>query len=158
MYTQKYCIVHFLEAVEKGAQFSMSAWPLHVTLADVFAVPIPIAELNKELTQVLSSGTSADTVAIKEAELSTTPVVLLERTHSLLSLHDKIIKLLKESGAQFNMPDFVEEGFLPHCTIQGTQKLPIGSEVNINSAALVDMFPGKDWKQRKVLEVFKIPS
>jgi len=37
-FTQKYTIIQLFKDIPEGTQFSASNWPLHVTIADTFAI------------------------------------------------------------------------------------------------------------------------
>lgn len=153
-YSQKYTLVHFTPPVQPGTSFHMSDWPVHVTLADVFAVDRRGVALDQKVADLLVDTQPVETTAHKDDVLGTTPVVLLDKTTSLVMLHMAIVTLLERNGATFNTPEFTKDGFLPHSTIQKSGRLHIGDTVTIDSVSLVDMFPGGDWKQRHVLATF----
>ena len=155
-YSQKYALVHFISPVSDGTIFDMSKWPLHATLVDVFAIDRERSDLNSKIASLIHEIHPVDTVAKNNTVLGTTPVVLLDKTPALLELHMSLVALLESNGAVFNTPEFNNEGFLPHCTIQKSGTLHEGDGVKIDSISLVDMFPDNDWKQRRVLSTFKI--
>lgn len=155
-YSQKYTLTHFTSPTEDGLQFPMSAWPLHITLADTFAIDRQTTDIDAKLTALLSQIDAASTRAAENATLGTTPVVLLEKTPSLLVLHLGIISLLEENGAIFNHPEFTKAGFLPHSTVQKDTRLYAGNHIVIDSISLVDMFPNGDWQQRKIITTFAL--
>ena len=157
-YSQKYCLVCFVEPMAVGSGFTMSEWPLHVTLADVFAVDLAGTQIEAKLAAIMAEQTPIIVTADKESTLGNIPVVLIQRSVELVALHNKVMGLLEQNGAMFNRPGFTREGFLPHCTIQKTGCLNTGQELIINSLALVDMFPRGDWQHRKVIRVFATRS
>lgn len=157
-YSQKYCLVSFIQPVSIGAEFNMNDWPLHITLVDVFAIERDNTSIESKISKLLSSQPPVDTRASEEATLGTTEVVLLEKAESLINLHIHLVDLLKENGAIFNSPEFTREGFLPHCTIQKTERLHARDEVTIDAIALVDMFPNGQWQQRKVINSFVLQT
>jgi hypothetical protein len=157
-YSQKYCLVSFIQPINSGAEFNMTDWPLHVTLVDVFAIDRESTNIESELAELLSNQPSVDTFASKESILGTAEVVLLEKTGELINLHTNLIDLLEKNGAIFNSPEFTREGFLPHSTIQKTGKIHVGDKVAINTITFVDMFPNGDWRQRRILNIFKLQS
>ncbi|RZM24228.1 MAG: hypothetical protein EOO88_23535 [Pedobacter sp.] len=156
IYSQKYCLVHFIKPLEIGVQFDMSEWPLHTTLADVFAIDRQGADFERLLASKLMGYLPVRTVAAADSILGTTRVVLLDKTKELLNLHGDVITLLEQNGAVFNTPEFNKEGFIPHSTIQNSERLDIGQKVIIDSHSLIDMFPDGDWQQRKVLFTFNL--
>jgi hypothetical protein len=155
-YTQKYCLVSFISPADAGVSFSMLDWPLHITLADVFAVDCEGTGIVARLAKLLAEQSSVMTRATDDVVLGETNVVLVERNNHLTALHYRVVDLLEANSAQFNTPAFIREGFLPHCTIQKAGRLHNGQEALINTIALVDMFPDQNWQQRKVLNVFRL--
>lgn len=134
----------------------MNAWPLHVTLADVFTIECSANDIDNKLAELLSKTIPVTTQPLNEATLGTTPVILLEKNVQLIALHEKIIDYLETNGAVFSTPEFNREGFLPHCTIQPSAQIAKNRPITIDSVSLVDMFPNEDWQQRKVLATFKL--
>lgn len=117
-YSQKYTLVHFLTPLQDGAEFHMTDWPLHITLADVFAIDRHATNIDTKLTALASRTQAVKAVVVDDSVLGTTPIVLLAKTAPLQQLHSNIVALLEESGAVFNNPEFTKDGFLPHSTIQ----------------------------------------
>lgn len=158
-YSQKYTVVHFLNPLSEGQEFSMDNWPLHTTLADVFAI-----DLNDKLYVDLQSFASFRkpvlAYAIDDAKLGSIDneinVTLLEKTPDLQNLHDKLVDLLTKNGAVFNSPQFTHDGFLPHCTIQNGSRIKNGNEVKVQQFSIVDMFVSNDWRQRRVIKNFSL--
>ncbi len=134
----------------------MIDWPLHVTLADVFAVDRNATGIDAKLEEMLLSRSSVTVKVLREADLGTTGVVLVEKSNRIIKLHKSIIDLLQANGAMFNSPEFTRGGFLPHSTVQNSGRLYMGDRLNIDSVTLIDMFPNEDWRQRKVLNTFKL--
>lgn len=136
----------------------MTGWPLHITLADVFAIDGEVKGVDGKLEKLLSQQARLSVTAKEQTVLGTTPVVLIEKNDALVNLHSQIIDLLKSSGAVFNNPEFTRDGFLPHSTIQQSGRLQAGDVIVISEIALIDMFPNDDWQQRKVLSIYKLGS
>ena len=156
-YSQKYTIVAFLEPVESDKTFTMSTWPLHITLADVFAFDLNKTTLNS-LAKLLLHQQSISITAGKETMLGKTNVVLIRKTKALIEIHSHIIKLLESNGASFNNAEFTRSGFKPHVTIQQANQLYTGDKRTITTVSLIDMFPDNDWQKRRVLQNFTLES
>jgi hypothetical protein len=62
---------------------------------------------------------------------------------------------LEKHGAVFNVPEFTRDGFIAHITKQAGSTLKARDEVTISGVSLLDLFPNKDWQQRKVLRHFR---
>ncbi len=153
-FTQKYTLAHIIKNLPDGYEFSMEDWPLHVTLADVFAIRGNPQDLLKLLDSKLSSLKPIKSQVIGEDWLgieNKVHVMLINKTDTLQSLHEAIIDVLEEFKATFNTPQFMHEGFKPHSTVKDNKQLRVGEEVNINSVTLIDMFPNNNPCQRKAL-------
>jgi hypothetical protein len=48
-FTQKYTIVQLLEARNKGDEYASSDWPLHMTIAGIFAIDLAASGLLEKL-------------------------------------------------------------------------------------------------------------
>ena len=156
MYSQKYVLVHFFTPLQDGTEFHMDNWPLHITLADTFAIDRIATDIDKKLSELVSKSQTIIVSAIDDSTLGTTQVVLIEKTRKLQQLHNDIVSLLEANGATFNHPEFTKDGFLPHGTVQKNSRLQMGDEVAVDSISLIDMFPNNDWQHRKVLATFNL--
>jgi len=151
VYSQKYTLVQFFSPVEQDDIFDMHEWPLHITIADTFAVD-DIRSLSSDIAKYINTQPVARTKIINESTLGETPVWLLENTEDLQDFHNSIITILHKHHATFNHPEFTGEGFVPHITKNNSADMKIGDKILVNIVSLVDMFPEKDWKKRKVLQ------
>ncbi len=158
-FTQKYCLVAFLEPVSDGAEFHYSSWPLHVTLADVFSVPLGKDELIALLDTVAPKLKAVTVTARDDTFLGSEKqvrVTLLEKNEDIAALHLQIVKELEKADAVFNDPQFTHDGFLPHVTVQHHARIHKNDLVSIKTVSLLDMFPGGDPHQRKVLKTWNL--
>ena len=158
-FTQKYTIIQLFKDIPEGTQFSASNWPLHVTIADTFAIDWDVPTMVEKLTQLLSSRTSATSVVENDrffGDQRQVRVALLKKTDDLVKLHQDVIKVLERGGWKPNDPQFAKEGFLPHSTVQKHTRLNKGDEVIFNALTIIDMFPGENPYQRRVLKTIKI--
>lgn len=158
-FTQKYTIIQLFKDIPEGTQFSASNWPLHVTIADTFAINWDVPTMVEKLTQLLSSRTSATSVVENDrffGDQRQVRVALLKKTDDLVKLHQDVIKVLERGGWKPNDPQFAKEGFLPHSTVQKHTRLNKGDEVIFNALTIIDMFPGENPYQRRVIKTIKI--
>ena len=158
-FTQKYTIIQLFKDISEGTQFSASNWPLHVTIADTFAIDWDVPTMVEKLTQLLSSRTSATSVVENDrffGDQRQVRVALLKKTDDLVKLHQDVIKVLERGGWKPNDPQFAKEGFLPHSTVQKHTRLNKGDEVIFNALTIIDMFPGENPYQRRVIKTIKI--
>lgn len=161
-YTQKWTLAALFDPLDDGTQYHMSEWPLHTTLADVFAVDFTRTPLLQELEILIANIPSLTVRPLRNAQLgdpdSPVDVTLLEPTSELTSLHTNIIDLLEKHGAIFNTPEYTRKGFLPHVTVRSKQFLKPDTELHIKSISLIDLFPNGDWRQRKVVRTFTLQA
>lgn len=154
VFTQKYTIVCFVDALPLNYDFSMDSWPPHVTLADVFAIDTEPLRLIEHLDKRLDSHSMLNAKTISEewfGEKKTIRVGLIEKTNDLLGLHEEILNVLERHGVVFNNPEYTHQGFLPHITIEADTVFEPGTIIKFDSISLVDMFPDEDPYHRKVL-------
>lgn len=160
-FSQKYTIIQLLESVPEGACFSAGGWPLHVTIADTFAINWDETTLIERLTEFLSSRVPARSVVGEDrffGAQNQVQVALLERTNDLVELHCALVEMLEQGGWKPNDPQFAKEGFLPHSTVQSHARLDKGEEVVFDALTIIDMFPDEDPYQRRVVRTISLDS
>ena len=153
VYSQKYTIVQFFQQIDEGETFAMADWPLHTTLADVFAINIT-DELMSNVQRYINTQPMAKTYIKSEATLGTTNVWLLENTTELQNIHTTLVGILNKHGVIFNNPEFTASGYIPHITKQAHASMNLGDAVIVNTWSLVDMFPDGNWQNRTVTKHF----
>lgn len=157
-FTQKYTIVCFLNPNNIPIEFSASDWPLHATILDTFKTDWSVDDLLQAIKQAVANTTPFNITPIEGAMLGPdkdVPVKLLEQDAHILDLHSTLLDLTKPGSFVFNTPEFVGEGFLPHVTDRLDGQVDIGKTYTFASVSLVDMFPGGDPYQRKVIETIQ---
>jgi 2'-5' RNA ligase len=153
-YTQKWAIVALLENVHVGMEFAPADWPLHVTLADVFATNYS----GKQLAEVLEHFVQNNHELSVQVEGETSfgpaenrvPVLLLQKTDKLQDLHDSLLDALEDAAVVFNDPQYMRDGFVPHVSRGVAAGLKVGDVCTVNNIALVDMFPSSNADRRKI--------
>jgi 2'-5' RNA ligase len=157
--SQKYAIIQLLEDMPEKTQFSSYSWPLHVTIVDTFAIGWDVSTMLKHLEKPLASHAQAASLAEGDEFFGSgkhTQVVLLRKTDDLIKLHYDVLEMLEKGGLELNDPQFARDGFLPHSTVQRYARLNRGDEVVFNALTIIDMFPGEDPYQRKILKTIKV--
>lgn len=115
----------------------------------------------EKLTKLLSVHAPATSVVEEDrffGDQGQVQVALLKKTDSLMELHYDVIELLEQGGWKPNDPQFVRDGFLPHSTVQKHARLNKGDEVTFNALTIIDMFPGGDPYQRKVVKTISMAA
>lgn len=158
-FTQKYTIICLLEDIDEGFEFPSNSWPLHTTLVDTFAIEWDKEALESKFEEIANISKSVTTKATKEAYFGPAQnihVVLIEKTDDLVAMHYNVVNSLKQGGVKFNDPQYNEEGFLPHSTVQAHARIKPNATVKCENLALIDMFPNEDPYQRRVLKIVKL--
>lgn len=156
---QKYVLIKLLEKVEEGTEFPATNWPLHVTLASNFVVDWENTNLFDKLSALLADCKPVEAIVGDDEHFGAQKqihVTLLEMNQELASLHNDIIALLKSVGAVFDEPQYLEEGFRAHATVQPHARLHKADRIIIDELTIVDMFPHNDISRRKLLKTIKL--
>ncbi len=151
--------MQFFEDIKEGEEYPMANWPLHTTVADIFAVDLMGTHFIEHL-EILLKDVPPITTTVGDDNYfgpnADVHVALIKNTPDLQILHDGIVSLLELSGAKFNNPEFIHKGFLPHSTVQKHGRMNKDDTVTFDALSIIDMFPGGDWQQRKVLKTIKL--
>lgn len=151
---QKYVLVKLLEEVSEGTEFSMQDWPMHVTISPRFAVDWKATNLYHNLSELLAAQQPITTTAGQDEYFGANGqvhVTLLAMTPALQALHNQVLQVLSQAGAVFDEIQYTGKNYRAHVTVQKRGRVHKGDEVTINNLTIVDMFPGQDIKQRKIL-------
>ena len=157
-FTQKYAIISPIDEVREGQSFRSTAWPLHVTIADTFAISCIDDYLLNEF-HAIPKRPAIKVVADSETyfgENEDVRVMLLKNSEALLQFHREIIQKLESLGAIFNNPEYNKDGFKAHITQQIGNTIAPGTRLELEYLAIIDMFPNKDPYQRKVMKIINI--
>lgn len=152
-FTQKWAIISLLEDVEEGAEFYYTDFPLHVTLAGVFAVDKDGKQLANELANLLDRQHPIEIEAEEKAMFGPNKdiaVMKVKKNPELMSLYRLIYQWLEHAGARYNSPEYQGKGYLPHSTFQKTGSLSKGERRILTSVCLVDLYPHNDGYKRKI--------
>ena len=158
-FTQKYTIVQFFDDIDEGYEYSSDSWPLHSTIVDTFAIDWSVDEMASRLKDALKNHATADSVAEDDrffGDQGQVQVVLLNRSDSLVELHQDVLTALEDGELKLNDPQFARDGFLPHATVQKHARLNKGDRVQFTALSIVDMFPDEDPYKRKVLRTITV--
>lgn len=159
LFTQKWAIVSLFDSVDEGTVFHYTDFPLHLTLAGVFAINKTGQELVQELTQLLHQQGSFPIKATRNDLFGpdkNIAVTRIEENPNIIALHRLIHSWLTDSGAAYNSPQYQGEGFLPHSTFQKSGRLAKDQEKLITSVSLIDLYPNKDGYQRKIAKTIPL--
>lgn len=158
-YSQKYCLVQFLDTLPVGYEFTRTDWPLHCTLAGVFAWDWN-EQTRDELQALIATRTPFRSVVTEPewfGEAKDVAVMLVRPTPELSTLHETIADFITQHDGIFNQPAYLYDQFRPHVTRIGENPVS-GTEVNFHKLSLIDMFPGGDHTRRRVIAEFPLGS
>jgi 2'-5' RNA ligase len=156
---QKWAIIAPLESIEEGAEFLPSEFPLHITLAGVFAINTTGNVLSGKLLELLARQTAIQAFTDTGDFFGPNKdvyVMKLRKTPKLMSLYNKIHDKLNQLGATFNEPQYEADGYIPHSTVQRNARLSPNQIVSVNTVAIVDLFPNGDGHKRKIFKIITL--
>lgn len=160
-FTQKWCLVNFLEPVAVDTQFSCKNWPPHITIADTFAIDITPEMLHAKLLPLVSGIKSFTLTADKDAywgDNAEIHVMTMNMSSDIVDLHKLIFESLKSNGAVFNDEQFQNDGYIAHTTLHDNHSIDASENYAINAICLINMFPQGDALQRKVMWTITLPA
>jgi len=155
-----YVTVVFVEPLAAGTEFLQSAWPLHVTLVR-FDSAVPVQELAAVLGAAVEGREAFTAVVGRDARFGrngSVPVSLVDPDTGLVDLHEALLYgLLHELGEQIRLPgpNHTRANYRPHVTHR-ERRLHPGDTVRVRQVALVDMFPDRDRRFRRVLATWTL--
>lgn len=158
-FKQKWAIISLLEDAKEGSEFYYTDFPLHVTLAGVFAVDKNGQQLVNELADVLRSQQAVEIEADEKVMFgpkNDIAVMKIKRSPDLLNLYRLVYDRLESLGARYNSPEYEQNGYLPHSTLQKRGSLVEGQKRMLKSVSLVDLFPNNDGYQRKIFKTIEL--
>lgn len=147
-----------LQPLTVGDGFSLSDWPLHVTVAPTFVVAVDLAVVVAAITPVL-----APQPALRErvgqdegfGRSGKIEVSVVVPSRQLADLHTRLLAALTDIGAVFDDPEFIGNGYRAHVTKTRAAQASPGDVLTLAQAAIVDMEPEGDGRLRRV--VWAIP-
>lgn len=158
-YTQKYTLIMPLEPLAAGIEYASTNWPLHITLADTFAIDWGKDGLREQLANLLISRQPVRAVASHDEWFGAqhhTQVTILTMSSELISLHNDVVTFLEKHSAVFNNPEYHKDGYRAHATVQSHKRVTEGETITCSTVALIDMFPHGDPYQRAVLALIPL--
>lgn len=158
-FTQKWAIISLLENATEGSEFYFTDFPLHLTLAGVFASNKDGAQLANGLADLLSRQPQIEIEADEKAMFGSNKdiaVMKVKKGPALMNLYQLIYEWLKSAGTQFNSPEYEGNGYIPHSTFQKTGLLSSGEKRTLKSVSLIDLYPHSDGYQRKIFKTIEL--
>ncbi len=125
-----YLLALEIAPMEVGETYTML--PLHCTLVHWFWLELGPADFGKQLERMVKHAEPLALHSGKEAVYTGTtkqgpiPVTVntITPTRELIRLHSQICSFLDELNVKYTTPQYIREGYSPHVTQQGSEKLP----------------------------------
>lgn len=156
LFSQKWALVSFLGPLKSAIEFSAASWPSHVTIAGTFAADFGRTTMRSALEITLAQQKQLllkpSTISRLGPKAHKVTVQLFEHSHYLQTFHEDIVALLRNFNIRFNNPDYVGTGFIAQQTIQELLER-VENNIQINTIALVEMYPHKDPYRRKIIMI-----
>lgn len=156
--TQKWAIIIPLEEHPDGSEFYYTDFPLHITIAGIFATKDTSTELEEMLQMLVKSTRPFEVTSDEEAlfgDNKDIAVMKIHPTSELKQLYDLIHNELLKRNVIFNAPHHEGDGYIPHSTYQRSGRLYSGEKVYATSVSLIDLFPNRDGLKRKIIKTIK---
>ena len=154
-----FVVVLPLSPLKVDDSFSVSDWPLHVTVVPTFSIDLSATDVAAEMATEFGSH---DTVTVSAGQdelfgpLANILVTVVEDSPALRFLHLSLTASLKALGATFESPAFVANGYRAHVTVTQHCRVTAGDELRLEQFALVDMHPEPSTDRRRVTATFPL--
>jgi 2'-5' RNA ligase len=143
-----------LQPLPDGVGFSLRDWPLHITVAPTFSVHADLTSVVSAITPSLSAQPVLRVRAGRDEGFGRSmnrPATVVDPSVELTDLHARLVAALRQSGAEFDHPDFVDAGYRAHVTKTRIDSVVEGDVLELRQAAIVDMAPQGDQRLRQVV-------
>jgi len=154
---EKYVIVSFINSSEIPNTFPSSEWPLHLTLLRNFTIKSPLENLLEELDKCSKNIKAFNMLVENESVFGSNkniPVSVLQVNKNVTELHADLVTIADKLGAVYDDPQFVGEGYKPHVTVQGENKLNVGQNILVDNIALASFVKRPEGKMVKIIRTF----
>ena len=159
-FSQKWAIIIPLTMHADGSEFLYTDFPLHITVAGVFAIDNNGDELETMLSELVKNIKPFEVAAEEEAllgEHKDIAVMKIRPAPKLMELHRLVYEELITRNAVFNAPYHQGHGYIPHSTHQKSGRLFAGDKVLVKSVSLIDLYPNSDGLMRKITKTIQFP-
>ena len=150
----RYVAVLPLVPLRVGDGFSVSAWPLHVTIVPTFESDLAATEVGERLAEAASGAQVIDAIVGGDdlfGSRANVPVALIEPSPDLTVLHRRMLARMLAVGAIFDSPDYIGDGYRPHVSVTKRARPGAGDRIQLAQLALVDMQPVGEKGHRRVV-------
>ncbi|MDR5700298.1 2'-5' RNA ligase family protein [Agromyces aerolatus] len=152
----RYVVVMPLAPLERGDEFTVADWPLHVTVVEPFESAASPEQLVSALQPVAGRAHVVRTTAGENAMFGRrrdVPVSLIRDGGEIVALREAALAALAAAGLDLGR---VRPDFRPHVTVKRHGRLYPGDHVAFDRLALIDMRPPAGSRHRAVVGVLSL--
>jgi 2'-5' RNA ligase len=157
----RFVVVLPLAPLAEGDGFSMSTWPLHVTVVPTFVTEAAAGTIAAALGPLIEGEPVIEAFAAHDelfGPRENVRVATLAASAPLSRLHERLRSAVLPHGIRFDNPEFTGPGYRPHVTATRRERLAAGDRLSLAQAALVDLAPQSGTGHRVVVAAFALGS
>lgn len=152
----RFVVVLPLVALASGDEFTVAAWPLHVTLVEPFSTELDVDHVADAVRSATDGAHGVRATAGDEAMFGRrrdVPVTLVRDGGELGVLRARAIDSLRSAGIDVG---HVRSDFRPHVTRKHHGRLEPGDRVTLDTVAVIDMRPPEGSHHRRVVAAWSL--
>ena len=132
--------------------------PCHLTLVSRFKSELDFDELALAIKPIFEHSAPIQFSFTKEAIIGpkNTTVHLIEKSLELSNLHLQLVEILRKLNVTYTMPEYIDEGYLPHVSKRQDTNTEIGYKQLSNYAFLIKVEKTGNKDIRKIRAKFKL--
>lgn len=130
------------------------ALPLHCTVVHWFRSEKPPAEIIRAITEIVSSTPPLEIISGKPdlfGKDKDVPVNRIEKDETILELHKTLHTALQRIGVTDVVPEWTQDGFIPHVTRQRSGRFEEGRRIVAHKLYLTEALIPDELQQKKII-------
>ena len=154
----RFVVVLPLVPLAAGDEFTVAAWPLHITLVEPFVTEHPTSVIADAVRASIAGAAAVRATAGDEAMFGRrrdVPVTLVRDGGELAALRKHTLDELHRAGVDTG---HARADFRPHVTRKHHGRLRAGDRVALDTVALIDMRPPEGSHHRRVVAAWRLHS
>jgi 2'-5' RNA ligase len=149
-----------LSPLRDGERFTVSEWPLHITVLPPFKTDATGSEIRDAIRSTVSAQSALNVLAAGDELFGRRHdilVTLIAENRQLTELHQLLRAAVRPFAAEPDEPAFTGPGFRPHVTVKSHGRVHEGDAFTLLQLAVVDMAPRAS-AGRTVLATIDLPA
>lgn len=150
----RYGIATLLGDYPDTFEFTAADTPLHLTHIDVLEIEIEPAEFIRKMGDYVHNQPRFAVMPLADTFLGPNrdiPVTAVALTPELKVFHEGLIRFLESAGAAFENPQFLKEHYMPHISIYGSRRIPLGVPITIKNISIGHKRPDIDTPPNRII-------